>query len=99
MPSINNSRAPKATAAQRLRELLADSNRIIVAPGVYEGISARIALSLGFDALYMVWFCNQNPQFSSRCALASYKPCHKKPFLTHSMFFVSRPVQAHQCRV
>ncbi|KAK5465391.1 hypothetical protein LTS15_001954 [Exophiala xenobiotica] len=53
MAAINNSRAPKATAAQRLRELLADSNRIIVAPGVYEGISARIALSLGFDALYM----------------------------------------------
>jgi methylisocitrate lyase len=54
MASTNTSRAPKATAAQRLRELLADSNRIIVAPGVYEGISARIALSLGFDALYMV---------------------------------------------
>lgn len=53
MASINNNpRAPKAS--QRLRELLADSNRIVVAPGVYEGISARIALSLGFDALYMV---------------------------------------------
>lgn len=43
-------------ATQRLRDLLADPQRIIVAPGVYEGISARIALSLGFEALYMVSF-------------------------------------------
>jgi len=41
-------------ATQRLRKLLADQNQIIVAPGVYDGISARVALSLGFDALYMV---------------------------------------------
>ena len=42
------------SAAQRLRELLQDTSRIIVAPGVHDGISARIALSLGFEALYMV---------------------------------------------
>ncbi|KIW15525.1 hypothetical protein PV08_05571 [Exophiala spinifera] len=40
-------------ATQRLRDLLADPEHIVVAPGVYEGISARIALSLGFEALYM----------------------------------------------
>ncbi|KAJ7489200.1 Pyruvate/Phosphoenolpyruvate kinase-like domain-containing protein [Mycena latifolia] len=39
-------------ASTRLRELLA-RDEILVLPGVYDGISARIALSEGFDALYM----------------------------------------------
>jgi 2-methylisocitrate lyase-like PEP mutase family enzyme len=48
--------APIATlrGPARLRELLKDPNKIIVAPGVYDGISARVALATGFDALYMV---------------------------------------------
>jgi hypothetical protein len=50
---ISWTKSPK-TPAQRLRELLANPNEIIVAPGVHDGISARIAPSLGFDALYMV---------------------------------------------
>lgn len=40
--------------AARLRELL-KSDDIIVAPGVYDGFSARIALGVGFDCIYMVW--------------------------------------------
>ncbi|KAJ7621301.1 carboxyphosphonoenolpyruvate mutase [Roridomyces roridus] len=40
-------------ASTRLRELLARENEILVLPGVYDGISARIALNEGFDALYM----------------------------------------------
>lgn len=40
--------------ATRLRELLSDPKRIVVCPGVYDGLTARIALSMGFDALYMV---------------------------------------------
>ncbi|KAL4797890.1 Pyruvate/Phosphoenolpyruvate kinase-like domain-containing protein [Aspergillus venezuelensis] len=36
----------------RLRQLL-DEKDIIVAPGVYDGFSARIALEVGFDNLYM----------------------------------------------
>ena len=32
------------------------TNDLIVAPGVYDGISARIADSLGFDAMYMTGF-------------------------------------------
>ena len=39
--------------ASRLRALLKDPNKIIVAPGVYDGYSARMALHVGFDALYM----------------------------------------------
>lgn len=42
------------SAAARLRQLLADSNQIIVCPGVYDGLTARIALQSGFEALYMV---------------------------------------------
>jgi hypothetical protein len=42
------------TAALRLRKLLNDRSDIIVAPGVYDGFSARIALEVGFDCIYMV---------------------------------------------
>ncbi len=38
--------------AKRLRELLA-GNRLIVAPGVYDGITAALVGKLGFDAAYM----------------------------------------------
>ena len=40
--------------ATRLRRHLADTSDLIVCPGVYDGFSARIALAVGFDALYMV---------------------------------------------
>lgn len=40
-------------AATRLRQLLARGD-IVIAPGVYDGFSARIALEVGFDCLYMV---------------------------------------------
>ncbi|KAJ6012805.1 hypothetical protein N7522_003160 [Penicillium canescens] len=39
-------------AATRLRRLLAESP-IVLAPGVYDGFSARVALELGFNCLYM----------------------------------------------
>ena len=41
-------------AAANLRQALNDRSNIVVAPGVFDGISARAALSLGFEALYMV---------------------------------------------
>ena len=40
------------SAAARLRSLLASSS-ILALPGVYDGLTARVALSLGFPALYM----------------------------------------------
>ncbi|KAJ5611380.1 carboxyphosphonoenolpyruvate mutase [Penicillium lagena] len=43
--------APSPVA--RLRELLKAENRIVVCPGVYDGLTARIALQAGFEALYM----------------------------------------------
>ncbi|KAK5085531.1 hypothetical protein LTR05_004816 [Lithohypha guttulata] len=41
------------TGAKRLRELLSDESKIVVAPGVFDGFTARLALQAGFDALYM----------------------------------------------
>ena len=32
-----------------------DPKKIVVCPGVFDGLTARIALSKAFDALYMVW--------------------------------------------
>lgn len=41
------------SAAQRLRQLLAESGKTIACPGVYDGLTARLALNEGFDCLYM----------------------------------------------
>lgn len=41
------------TAAARLRNLLAEEGKTIFCPGVFDGITSRIALNTGFDALYM----------------------------------------------
>lgn len=42
------------SGAVKLRQMLQESNDLIVCPGVYDGLSARIALDLGFEAMYMV---------------------------------------------
>ena len=42
------------TAANKLRQAIEHGTDIIVAPGVHDGFSARIAQSVGFDCLYMV---------------------------------------------
>jgi 2-methylisocitrate lyase-like PEP mutase family enzyme len=46
--------APPEHPATVLRRLFEDPNGFILAPGVYDGLSARVALEVGFDALYMV---------------------------------------------
>lgn len=40
--------------ATRLKRRLEETKDLIVCPGVYDGFSARIALSVGFDTMYMV---------------------------------------------
>ncbi|KAH7009333.1 Pyruvate/Phosphoenolpyruvate kinase-like domain-containing protein [Macrophomina phaseolina] len=37
----------------KLRRLLERSDRLIVCPGVFDGFSARVAMSVGFEGLYM----------------------------------------------
>ncbi|GIJ83102.1 hypothetical protein Asppvi_001620 [Aspergillus pseudoviridinutans] len=39
--------------ATKLRRQLRETDELIVCPGVYDGLSARIAMQLGFKALYM----------------------------------------------
>ena len=41
-------------AASKLRRMLRDTKDLIVCPGVYDGLSARVAMELGFKGLYMV---------------------------------------------
>ena len=54
-PALNNSLAGEdLLPSTKLQRLLKETNDIIVCPGVYDGFSARIALSVGFKALYMV---------------------------------------------
>jgi hypothetical protein len=40
--------------AAKLRQYLADPDKIVICPGVHDGLTARMALHVGFDALYMV---------------------------------------------
>ena len=49
-----NGEAKPIAGAAKLRQKLQDTNDLIVCPGVYDGLSARIALNLGFEAMYMV---------------------------------------------
>ena len=42
------------TAVEKLRGLLTKKDSILLCPGVYDGLTARIALQAGFDCLYMV---------------------------------------------
>lgn len=56
----NGETKPIAGAA-KLRQKLEDTNDLIVCPGVYDGLSARIALNLGFEAMYMVRVCMHTP--------------------------------------
>ena len=42
------------TGATKLKRKLEDTDELIVCPGVYDGLSARIALEVGFSAMYMV---------------------------------------------
>lgn len=42
------------TGAKKLRHLLKNTDELVVCPGVYDGLSARTAIELGFKSLYMV---------------------------------------------
>lgn len=42
------------TGAKKLRHLLENTDELVVCPGVYDGLSARTAIDLGFKSLYMV---------------------------------------------
>ncbi|KAI1409564.1 oxaloacetate Acetylhydrolase [Hypoxylon sp. FL1857] len=41
------------SGAKKLRKMLLETSELIVCPGVYDGLSARTAMELGFNAMYM----------------------------------------------
>lgn len=51
-PALN--REEFLSSATRLKKRIEETDELIVCPGVYDGFSARIALHVGFTALYMV---------------------------------------------
>ncbi|KAJ0309990.1 hypothetical protein COL5a_008368 [Colletotrichum fioriniae] len=53
MTSSNDSPQTPVSAAIKLRQRLNETDDLILLPGVYDGFSARIALEVGFDGLYM----------------------------------------------
>ena len=53
LATANGSTAKPIPAARRLRDLLADKSKIVTCPGVYDGLTARIALNAGHECLYM----------------------------------------------
>ena len=42
------------SGATKLRKMVFETQELVVCPGVYDGLSARTALEVGFQALYMV---------------------------------------------
>lgn len=50
---MNGHEQPISTG-RKLRQMLSDSSKTVVAPGVYDGITARLALASGAECLYMV---------------------------------------------
>lgn len=54
LSSVNSSLEEPNSGASKLRKMLLQSNELIVCPGVYDGLSARTAIELGFNAMYMV---------------------------------------------
>ncbi|KAK1641058.1 Pyruvate/Phosphoenolpyruvate kinase-like domain-containing protein [Colletotrichum phormii] len=53
MASNNDNTPAPIPAATKLRQRLNETDDLILLPGVYDGFSARIALEVGFDGLYM----------------------------------------------
>ncbi len=45
------------SGAKKLRKMLEQTDELIICPGVYDGLSARTAIELGFNAMYMVSIC------------------------------------------
>ena len=60
---IDDSLLPPST---RLQRYLKETDELIVCPGVYDGFSARIAISVGYKAMYMVRYVYICPL--ERCA-------------------------------
>jgi hypothetical protein len=63
---------------QKLRAFMNDPDKIILGPGVYDGLTARIALQAGFDCLYMVRHLNAR-HGDHWAHAATYRPVQEPP--------------------
>ena len=54
-PSMDQSPSTALSPATRLKHKIQNTNEFIVCPGVYDGLSARIGMAVGFETLYMVF--------------------------------------------
>jgi hypothetical protein len=54
LPLVEDTTAPVIHPATKLRRMMEDPNGFVFAPGVHDGLSARVALEAGFETLYMV---------------------------------------------
>lgn len=50
---MNGHAQQQLSGGRRLRQLLSDPSHTVIAPGVYDGITARLALASGAECLYM----------------------------------------------
>ncbi|KAI1342675.1 oxaloacetate acetylhydrolase [Xylariaceae sp. FL0016] len=53
LSSVTSSVREPMSGAKKLRKMLQETDELIVCPGVYDGLSARTAIELGFNAMYM----------------------------------------------
>ncbi|KAK6857713.1 hypothetical protein PG995_005412 [Apiospora arundinis] len=51
--SLVNTVNKPTSGATKLRKMIFETKGLIVCPGVYDGLSARTAIEVGFDAMYM----------------------------------------------
>lgn len=78
-----------ASPATRLKRRLENTKDLIVCPGVYDGLSARIALAVGCDAMYMVLepsaHRDRRANFhSDRCRDHRFSARHGRPRCGHT---------------
>ncbi|KAH9842120.1 Carboxyvinyl-carboxyphosphonate phosphorylmutase [Teratosphaeria destructans] len=96
------------SGANRLRQILADPKKIVVAPGVYDGITARLALAEGFECLYMtgagtsmsrlgmadLGLCNFSDMHQNAAMLASINP--RVPLIADADTGYGGPINVHR---
>ncbi len=64
---------------QKLRALMKEPDKIILGPGVYDGLTARIALQAGFDCLYMVCKHRTQDKTTTELMAETYRPVQEPP--------------------
>jgi len=81
-----NGHTEMVSGAKRLRQMLSDPKTTVVAPGVYDGITARLALREGFDCLYMTGAGSSMSRLGmADLGLASFTDMHENAAMIASL--------------